>query len=629
MKYITFDMETDGLLENVSKFHCGVIKYSDSGVLNHYTDIETFIQVLVLEVSAGYKLVGHNIIRYDLPVLNKISPISIAEMRLLKSAAIDTLPLSWHLWTERAENNQSFGLESIGEFFGIQKPPIEDWRNLTTAEYINRCSEDVKINEKLIEFLLRRALLLYKEEDFIQYQQYLNFKMECLLHQEHDKIKVDRILVGKTLAEINGQAEIKQKALARIMPPTALYGTTKLPSKVLSNSGVPTAHAIKFGRAFLEKGTKINPKTRVLKFKSGETEPNPNSHAQLKEFLFSLGWEPDVFKTGAMGALIPQISDEDKEITKSVKKLYAKEPELKNLEGLYMLRHRSAILEGFLEKSKETGRIEPTARGFTSTLRLKHLNVVNLPSVKKPYGEEIRGSLTTDGINKIFIGCDMVALEDATKQHYMYYFDPDYVDTMRQKDFDPHLDLAVLAGFLTKEQADAHKAKTEDHTIQRQRAKRANYACTYGAGAPKLSASLEIPIEDARALHTAYWKRNEAVQKVSRSVKKVTLPDGTMWVQNPVSKFWMPLRSEKDIFSAVNQSTGVYVFDLFIKEVTKAGLWPVMQYHDEILLQVNKWEVDATQQILDACIKKVNDALKLNVPMRIDYKTGKDYAEVH
>ena len=46
----------------------------------------------------------------------------------------------------------------------------------------------------------------------------------------------------------------------------------------------------------------------------------------------------------------------------------------------------------------------------------------------------------------------MSSLEDTTKQHYMYFFDLEYVTQMRVPGFDPHLDVAVLSGLLTEEE---------------------------------------------------------------------------------------------------------------------------------------------------------------------------------
>lgn len=51
----------------------------------------------------------------------------------------------------------------------------------------------------------------------------------------------------------------------------------------------------------------------------------------------------------------------------------------------------------------------------------------------------------------------MSALEDTTKQHYMYYYDPEYVTQMRVPGFDPHVDVAVLSNLMTKEEEKFYK----------------------------------------------------------------------------------------------------------------------------------------------------------------------------
>ena len=559
MEYTVFDIETDGLLDTVSKFHVGVMKFVGeiSQTIAPFEDGRTFILNLVefLKLRSGRKVVGHNIIRYDFPALKILYPELSDKIDFLEKNCIDTLPLAWHLWFERAENNQSFGLADIGEYFGVPKPPIEDWVNLSFAEYANRCKEDVKINSLLAAKLFKRLFELYPEEkDRERYIAYLNYKMVCIREQEKEKWSFDRDKAISTLSKVSTDHHNKVKALENIMPEVPVYGTSGFPAKILkANEQEFQSHTAKYIERFFKSTTLINHETKALKYVKTYIEPNAGSHSQVKNFLFSLGWIPDVYKTNEKGELIPQISNEDRELSDSVKALYEREPALKNLEGIYMLSHRMGVLQGFLDNEKD-GKIEPSIRGLTNTLRFKHRNIVNLPGVGKPYGEEIRSCLVRKSPNHLIFGCDMTSLEDTTKQHFMYFFDPEYVNTMRKPDFDPHLDLAVVAGFLTQEQADAHKNKTENHNEQRQRAKKANYSCVYGAGVEKLAASLKIDLDMARALHRGYWERNKAVKTISATVKKIFLSDGSLWVYNPISKFWIPLRSEKDIFSSLNQS---------------------------------------------------------------------------
>ena len=635
MEYAVFDVETDGLLDTVSKFHVGVTRFVGdvlSPFLPPFDNGPGLISTLVEFINGkpGRKVVGHNIIRYDFPALKILYPHLSDQIDLLEKNCIDTLPLAWHLWFERAENNQSFGLADIGEYFGVPKPPIEDWVNLSYEQYADRCKEDVRITSLLAGKLFKRLFELYpQEQDRERYISYLNYKMICIREQENEKWNFDKDRAIEALQKVSTEHYYKVKALENIMPEIPVYGTTGFPSKIFkANRNGLQSHATRYIEKFLTNTTLLNPETKTLKYVKSYAEPNAGSHSQVKNFLFSLGWVPDVYKTNEKGELIPQISNEDRELSDSVKALYEKKPALKNLEGIYMLSHRMGVLQGFLDNEKD-GKIEPSIRGLTNTLRFKHRNIVNLPGVDKPYGKEIRSCLVRKSPNHLVFGCDMTSLEDTTKQHFMYFFDPEYVNTMRKPDFDPHLDLAVVAGFLTQEQADAHKNKTENHNEQRQRAKKANYSCVYGAGVEKLASSLKIDLDMARALHRGYWERNKAVKTISETAKKIHLRDGSFWVYNPISKFWIPLRSEKDTFSSLNQSAGVYIFDRFIYHIRKLGLKLCFQYHDEIAAHVAKWDKEKVEEMARTAIKKVNEEIKLNVEIRIDFKFGDNYADVH
>ena len=97
-----FDIETDGL--NPTKIH--VISWmDDNGVVQHTHDYVA-MRILLEEASI---LIGHNIVRYDAPLLEKILGIKL-EARLF-----DTLPMSWVLNYTRAGNKHN--LDAFGEDF--------------------------------------------------------------------------------------------------------------------------------------------------------------------------------------------------------------------------------------------------------------------------------------------------------------------------------------------------------------------------------------------------------------------------------------------------------------------------------------------------------------------------------
>ena len=165
-----FDIETDGLLDVLTKIH--VMSWSnDMGEVKHTHDYDEMRYVLLNTET----LVGHNQIRFDIPAVEKVLGIKV------KARLIDTLALSWYLHHDRLKH----GLEGYGEEYGVPKPVIKDWNTLTPEEYAHRCDEDVKINNRLWRDLDMKLNRLYGEpEDKDRLIDYLSFKLDCAREQE-------------------------------------------------------------------------------------------------------------------------------------------------------------------------------------------------------------------------------------------------------------------------------------------------------------------------------------------------------------------------------------------------------------------------------------------------------------
>ena len=578
-----FDVEADGLLNEATKIH--VMAYKKGGEVK-YTHSYDKMRELLLNAKV---LIGHNIITYDIPLCEKILGIEI------KGRTIDTLALSWYL-----NHNRVFhGLDSYGEFYGIEKPKVDDWHSLTKEEYAHRCVEDVKINFRLWQDLKSKLLRLYNtKEDADRLIDYLSFKMECIREQEKSGWKLDKKLAEETLSSLCSTRDELVEQLKKVMPPVKKYVKKSRPKKPFTKDGSYSVIGAKWFKLLRDNNLPKDYEGTVEVLHSTE-EPNPNSSIQVKEWLFSLGWKPEYFKfdrdkvTG-LERKIPQVRDKDKNLCKSVLKLADKYPEIKLLENLTVLNHRISIFEGFLKNEKD-GWLVATAGGLTNTLRFKHRVLVNLPGVHVPYGKEIRGSLVApDGWE--LCGADMVSLEETTKKHFMFPYDPDFVEEMSKEGFDAHLDLAKYAGVVTQKQIDRHVKVVEDLSPIRKIYKAANYACIYGVGAAKLARETGLTQRKAAKLIEVYWQRNWAVKKLSEDTK-VKRIDGEMWLYNPVSKFYYSLRNEKDIFSTLNQGTGVYCFDSWLMEVLKRRKQLTAQFHDEGVWCVKKGNRDKMEKL--------------------------------
>ena len=613
---IVFDVEANGLLDDATKIHC--LSYTTDGVTYDTLFDYDGMKDLLLNQQG---LIGHNIIRYDIPLLEKILGIKI-EARLF-----DTLPMSWVLNYNRPKH----GLESFGEDFGIPKPKIDDWNNLTQDDYRHRCVEDVKINWKLWQDVLKRFMFIYKSKSELdKFFRYLQFKMDCAASAERVGWRLDVGLAKDCVAKLTEQQSSKINELKGVMPRVKITTKKSKPKVCFKKDGSPSSHGERWFALLDEHELPRHYEGEVEVIK-GWDQPNPNSNDQVKSWLFSLGWEPCTFnyikESPTETRLVPQVRSNG-ELTKSVKRLIKDNPVVSVLDGLTVIQHRLKIFEGFLE-CEYNGYVRAEIDGLTNTLRFKHKKpLVNLPAVDKPWGKEVRGCLTVpDGYT--LCGADMTSLEDTTKRHYMYPYDPDYVNDMSQEGFDPHLDLALHANAVSQIEIDEYNAGRNDQLKDlRKDFKVVNYSATYGVGKAKLARTTGMSESAAQELLDAYWKRNWSV-KAFIDNQKVRKINDEMWVQNPVSKFWHSLRYEKDVFSTLNQSTGAYCFDKWVAYYRTRRPNIIGQFHDESINLVRKGEEDEHSSALEWAIKKLNQNLKLNVDLGIEIQYGQRYSDVH
>ena len=610
-----YDIETDGLLDVLTKIH--VLSYSDDGKTVHHThDYDEMREFFATRKT----LVGHNHIRFDIPAVEKVLGIKV-EARL-----IDTLALSWYIHHDRLKH----GLAGYGEDYGVPKPEIEDWDNLTPQEYAHRCDEDVKINNRLWRDLDLKLNKLYKgPDDKDRLIDYLSFKLDCAKEQEALRWKLDVEKAQAAYDEISLLKEEKVEQLADAMPKRTLTRVAMRPKVMNKKDGSLSSHGEKW--VALCKEYKQSETTMQFVVKIGEERGNPNSNDQVKDWLYSYGWKPTTYKftRNKVTGDEKQIEQVRKngELCQSVKNLAEIDPAVDLLDGLTVLTHRAGILKSFLECHTD-GWLQAGIAGLTNTFRFKHYRpLVNLPSVDKPYGDVIRGCLTCpDGY--VLAGADMTSLEDTTKRHYMKPLDPDYVEQMSREGFDPHLDLALHAGVITQGDIDKHNSGERSLKALRKNYKVVNYSATYGVGAPKLARETGMSKSEAKTLLEAFWSRNWAIEKVASTLNVREVLNGA-WLKNPVSGFWYSLRSDKDRFSTLNQGTGVFCFDTWVSLCRSKGIKSIGQFHDEVIAIVKKGEEGAVEKIMHEAAIKLNDKVKLNVPLGTDVQFGNTYADIH
>jgi len=301
--------------------------------------------------------------------------------------------------------------------------------------------------------------------DAIRYMDYLSFKMDCAREQEANPVTVDLVKAQEHLTELEKQRDEKYIQLRMSMPKVPVMETKEYPKKPLKQDGSMSAQGIKWQSLLSELNLPLDTTSPVTYVKEYE-EPNPQSDVQIKKWLYDLGWEPRHFKfdrnkvTGEEKQ-IPQIRylkghPQEGELCDEILELAEKDPAVETLAGLSIIKHRIGFFTGYLTDAK-ADKVVASIEGLTNTLRFKHRKpLANIPGVDKPWGKEIRGCIVAPQ-GKVLCGSDMTALENRTGDHYIKPLDPDYVGQKSDPNYDPHVEMCVIAGLMTEDELEFFK----------------------------------------------------------------------------------------------------------------------------------------------------------------------------
>ncbi len=467
-----FDMEFDSLVPTrIHVFSCTKI-VDNQVVIVSTNDQESIAKFFTSERKKT--IVGHNIIQYDIPAVERILGIKVNE----NIDVVDTLGLSWYLYPERDRHSLGFLAK---DFLGEKKVDITDWESLTYEEYKARCEKDVDINYRLYINMINDFVEIYDNiEHTIPTIERIMFKIRCLKLQADSKWKIDIERTTKNRDELVKIKDDLTMELQKLMPAVPIVKKRLKPQIFYRADNTVSVAGYNFLNLYfkgkippdeLHRFTgKIHTDDSIaqVEYIEGYVEPNASSTDQIKDWLKSMGWKPDKFnfsinKNGEK-TFVESILTKDKVLSDSVKKLAVKIPELYNIEKIGILTNRIGTLNNFLKNQKD-GYLIAGASSLTNTLRLKHKNIVNLPKPKVAYGSYIRGCLIAEDGYEL-VEADMSSLENTTRNHFIYDLDRRYVESLSDPSFDSHIDLALTAKLMTEAEAEFFKwYKKKDEKI--------------------------------------------------------------------------------------------------------------------------------------------------------------------
>lgn len=397
MKRVVGDLEGNGLLDTITKVHCGVFKDIDTNEVVKFRPNE--IKEMIAFLSSVDVLIFHNGIGYDWPVLEKLYNFKYQGVK------IDTLIMSRLLNPKRilppnCPNKKAgpHSIEAWGYRVGRGKPEHSDWENFS-EEMLHRCTEDVEILHLVYKKLLEEAdggdwerafKLTFKLFEYLHKQEQYGWlidkvHMEFCLHQlQHWIDRIDRVL-SHHLPFIVEVQETKEKGEYKyIKKPFLKSGDySKSVMEWLIDCNFDTTSRIVAG-----------PFSRISLRKV-----DLNSNDETKSYLLKSGWEPLEWNANDAGERTsPKLSKDDpfEGIIGGVGRLVAKRVQC---------RQRKSIIEGLSKLIREDGRIGSNVNSLAATGRATHRNIVNIPKATSFYGKQMR-KLFTSAEGRVIVGTD-------------------------------------------------------------------------------------------------------------------------------------------------------------------------------------------------------------------------------
>jgi len=573
MKMI-FDIETDDL--NATKIWCIVAKEVD-GKSYRFTPDEIEDGIKLLEQADT--LIGHNIIGFDLPVLEKLYNFKYS------GKVIDTLVMS-RLYNPVRENGHS--LKTWGYRLGVPKQEQPEFDNYTPV-MLNYCEQDVILNEAVYKYLLDEGLGFSKQSLDLEHR-----TASIMREQEQTGFCFDSKQAMTLLAELKQNMADVEDEVHNTFKPKWVEDKQVLPytkkNGELSKRGLTDEEY----ESILASGNRGPFMRKKL------VEFNLGSRKQIGEYLIDFGWQPERFTPTGQ-----PIVDEG-----TLKKItHIKEAKL--IADYLLYQKRIAQVSSWIDELKEDrvhGRVIPNGT-ITGRMTHRNPNMAQVPNLGSPYGKECRSCWTVPEGYKL-VGIDASGLELRMLAHYMN--DIDYIEEVVNGDI--HSTNQELAGLKTRDQA-----------------KTFIYALVYGAGDAKIGKIINGDINKGKALKERFFKNLPALKKLKDRVQQAS----NRGFLKGIDGRKIHVRSQHSALNTLLQGCGAIVMKqamINLHELIKLNTVDakfVANIHDEWQLQVKESQADYIGRLGVESIEKVTEQFNMRCDLTGQYKIGGNWSETH
>ena len=674
-----FDIESDGLLDTISKLHCinafdratgRGYRFTDhefyQDVEGNYTDERTPRDGTIkdaLEILASHDhIAGHNIHGYDCPAI---------ELALSRGALPGVESIEWkdgQRWSDsritgefvfpdlkdrdwtmirKGKLPESFGkgggkhgnhagshslsawgirLSALGYDVNTKthfdpKDYGHTWATMPfTKEMDDYCFDDVLANVALFEFF-------ESQPEYVTEAVELEQEVSRILRvQELHGIRFDEEAAEKLAAELYiEQARLREECQSVFPPFYKKDGKEKTFKRGMKRKSKHNPEVLEW----ISEGATAQPVELVLF--------NPGSNQHVERCLRQkYKWEPTEFTDTGLAKI-------DEEILGTLPFDEAK----KIAEFRTVNKRLSQLCEGkqaWMKKVKKDGRIYGRVnQNGTVTFRMSHFgpNLAQVPANYKPWGKRCRELFVADD-GRVIVGCDADALELRVLAHFLARYDNGaYIEVVlngsKEDGTDMHTRNQLAVGLRLRDSA-----------------KTFFYALLYGSGDYNLGTIVLADWDEEKL--TRFYQKYPPGQRRRRKIVAIgkrgrdKLFEGLPAlgflvdaVQNKAARGWiqgldgrkLKCRSQHAALNTLCQSAGAIVMKralvIMFEDFAKAGLdvIPLLNVHDEVQLSVRKEEAEHVGRIAAQAIAKAGEYYGFRCPLAGDFDVGVNWSETH
>lgn len=488
-----FDIETDGLLDTLTQMHCMVV-IDDNGAIFKYDPPTCAEGVKKLQeaLNNGEYIVGHNIINFDVPAIEKLYP-GFKIKRSQRKQCIDTLVLGRLIYSNIKDLDyglmrkgfppklagkhslEAYGYR-LGEYKGTYGKQENAWNTYTPAMLAYNV-QDVVVTKKLYEKL--------SEKKYSQTAIDLEHEVAWLTaQQERNGFPFDREKAEKLECSLRGRyAELHTK-LVRIVP--QIPGKIFIPKRNNKTKGYTAGVPIQRYIAF-------NPGSRqqVLWLLENHYHYLPDNDELYKEENGHLKMDDATF---SFIAADPKAPEELKELASVFAEFFMIVKRLGQLAD-----GAQAWLKNIKQDGSIHGSVNPNG-AVTGRATHSYPNVAQVPAVNSPYGKECRALFRVPN-GWYQVGTDASGLELRCLAHFMHPFDNgEYAEIILNGDI--HTTNQKAAGLPKRSQA-----------------KTFIYALLYGAGDAKIGGIIGGSKKEGASIKKKFFKATPGMKYLREAVQ--------------------------------------------------------------------------------------------------------------